>query len=92
MRLNKLISMQVLRSNELFPIDENEEIHVKKDSPFVHRIRSLSENDNVSKSIKTARRRARSFSTPIVDSKEPITVREFSKMIDDFNEILKLGK
>ena len=43
MRLNKLISMQVLRSNQLFTIDEHKEIHVKKDSPFVHRIRSLSD-------------------------------------------------
>ena len=45
MLLNKLVSMAVLRSNELFTIDEDKEVHVKKDSSFVKRIRSLSTPD-----------------------------------------------
>ncbi|MEC8677879.1 MAG: hypothetical protein VXX85_03390 [Candidatus Margulisiibacteriota bacterium] len=89
--------MAVLRSNELFTIDEYKEVHVKKDSSFVKRIRSLStpdanNNDNALNSINAARRRSRSFSTPIDSTQEPKTVLEFSKMISDFNKTLNLGK
>jgi len=96
MYLNKLVSMPEMRSSELFTIDEDKVIDVKRESPFVHRIRSLStpdaDNDKVSNSIKAARRRTRSFSTPIDSSQEPKTVLEFSKMIEKFNETLNLGK
>ena len=96
MPLNKLISMAEMRSNKLFTIDEDKEVHVKIASPFVHRIRSLStpdadNSDKDSKSIKAGRRRIRSFSTPMEFSEEPKTVIEFQKMINDVNERLGLS-
>lgn len=96
MPLNKLISMPLLRSNKLFPIDEDKVVHVKIDSPFVHRIRSLSTpnadySDKDFKSFKPGRRRTRSFSTPMEFSEKPKTVIEFQEMINDVNERLGLG-
>ena len=96
MRLNKLISMTVLRSKKLFPIDEDKVVHVKIDSPFVNRIRSLStpdadNSDKDSKPINAARRRIRSFSTSMESTQEPKTVLEFKKMINDINKNLGLG-
>jgi hypothetical protein len=90
MLLNKLISMAVLRSNELFTIDEDKELLLKKDSSFVNRIRSLSTPD-VNPPRGTCRR-TRSFSTQMDSREEPKTVIEFKKMINDINASLGLGK